>query len=381
MKPSAGRPTCNVIAHSVRCALGLNSLQTIMAIRAGQRARWPSHLRDSEQSSVLASSASLPATLVGFERFAALGACALRGLGRELVAPTVPLLLTLPEKARPDIDERWGTPLVEQIAKLANVSLDMERSAVFCGGHAALAVALWRALELLHAGDDAPRWVLLGGVDSYLHPDVVRWLEEQGRLAGPKPTGGIVPGEAAAMLALTRVGGRPLGSRAAERTLPGAAELEPRATICALEAALVEDAPAAASPATTGEKPELDGEPPTAARVTAAMLTRLIEACPSVPVEWTLTDVNGEERRIREWTAAWMAQGRPGARHDRVAEHLGELGAATGPVCIALAAAEWQARCAPAPSALVALHSDGPPRAAVMLQAPSESSYPAERPV
>ena len=369
MTAALGQSDVQVIAHALRCPLGASAMQTAMAIRAGLRAPRPSRLMDSRHCSVVLGQVGLPDDRLGFDRFAALGASVLGKLDRALLEPPVPLLLALPEAGRPDLDHRWGTVLLAEIAKQAGITLDVERSAAFLTGHAAFASALGRGIELLRAGDASLRVVLVGGIDSYYHPEVVRWLEAENRLCRPGSPDGLVPGEAAAVLALSCTGVAPTPhARGAGPSFLGAGERErmPLATVCAVDVARLGEP--SARPPTPPET--LDDELPPEARATGALLGRLIESCPQTPLEWTLTDVNGEARRVREWTVAWQEQRRPGARHDRPADYLGDVGAASGPLCVALAASYWQAQCAPSSSVLVALHSDGPARGALVLQAP-----------
>ena len=65
----------------------------------------------------------------------------------------------------------------------------------FTEGHAAGLSALAAAVE--QSSDGALEACLVGGVDSYFHPDTMEWLDANRQLAGPVSRSGFVPGEGA----------------------------------------------------------------------------------------------------------------------------------------------------------------------------------------
>src|SRR4029077_21103952 len=76
----------------------------------------------------------------------------------------------------------------------------------FTEGHAAGFLALARAVEQMK---QAPCEVcLVGGVESYSHPDTLEWLESNRQVAGADSRSGFVPGEGAAFCLLMTDKGR-----------------------------------------------------------------------------------------------------------------------------------------------------------------------------
>jgi 3-oxoacyl-[acyl-carrier-protein] synthase-1 len=87
------------------------------------------------------------------------------------------------------------------------------------------------------------------------------------------------------------------------------------------------------------------------------------------PIAWLVSDLNGERARIREWSMVELrADFANPLVHLRLADSMGDLGAASGPMALALLDVYWRARCAPAKRALVVLHSDGPDRGAILIE-------------
>ena len=171
-------------------------------------------------------------------------------------------------------------------------------------------------------------------------------LDDECRLHSPEAEDGIVPGEAAAFVALALPEGQ--GDRR-ERRLPPALGL-----LLAAGSALDE---------TVGtDEPKL-----------SLAMTRLVRsvagAAGEPPIPWVLSDVNGERHRLREWTmVANRGSLRPGATHSRLIDDLSDLGAALGPVLLAIAAHAFRSGHAPAHSAAITLQSEGPERGAFLLE-------------
>lgn len=78
-------------------------------------------------------------------------------------------------------------------------------AATFCSGHAAGLLALEAASRVLHR--EAVDACVVAGVDSYLEPEMLEWLEDSDQLHGAGPLNnawGFIPGEAAGALLLVR---------------------------------------------------------------------------------------------------------------------------------------------------------------------------------
>jgi 3-oxoacyl-[acyl-carrier-protein] synthase-1 len=329
-----------VLSVGARSSLGLSALQTAMCVRAKKSEPRSSEFLDKRGHSIgVCVTGGLPAALFGYERLVALAAPALieAAAGRGSDAAPIPVALALPEPGRPDDDARFGRKIFEDLAAATGLPIDAARSVAVRAGNAGGALAIEAAASMLAAGAPA---ALVGGVDSYYHPDVLRWLDEECRLHSIEAENGFVPGEAAAFLLLSRPaaprGARPLAS---------------------LQHVMTDREETAAS------------DEPNIARAMTQIVKSVADRIKEKPIPWVLTDINGERHRVREWTRV-EARGSIGkaTAHDRFAEDLGDIGAAFGPVLAAIACIYWQSGCAPARSAVVALHAEGAPRGAFLLE-------------
>ncbi|MGE5451958.1 MAG: beta-ketoacyl synthase N-terminal-like domain-containing protein [Acidobacteriota bacterium] len=104
---------------------------------------------------------------------------------------------------RPGVPPALTNPLMAQIAE-RHGSL-FGSAAAFASGHAGALQAMQAGWTKLSQG--ALDACLIAGVDSYLEPDTLEWLEDQDQLHGAGPLNnawGLVPGEAGAALMLMR---------------------------------------------------------------------------------------------------------------------------------------------------------------------------------
>ncbi len=345
-----------IVAVGARATLGQSALQLAMCARARKLVPSTTLVRDKRGHLIGACPAwGLPRDLQGYERLLALAAPALREAGGELHGK-VPLLLALPAPGRPDDDPRIDTQLVADLAEQSGVSLDVERSALFRTGQAGFAAALGEGLRRIRSGE--ARVLLVGGADSYLHPEVLGWLDQECRLHAPGAEDGFIPGEGAAFALLCR--------EPADAQSPGKAAPQPFARLLDVELGR--------------EETELSGEPNLGAAMTG-VLARLCAALPEGGIDWLMSDVNGERHRLREWTMLSLRGSlRPEATHSRLVDDLGDLGAALGPVLLAVAAHAFRGGHAPAHAVAITLQSEGVERGAFLLEAapapPSSEAAP-----
>lgn len=323
-----------ILAFGASGPLGIDALQVAMCARAGRIEPRPTRLLDRRGHRICAARAlAVPDEMVGHERLVALGALALREAGWPLARRgriPIPLLVAAP--GAPGEDAAADAELLAALAAASSSPIDLARSAIVRAGNAGFAIAAAKALALLE--DEATPAVLVGGVDSYYDEARLTALEQAGRLALLDQQRGITPSEGAAFLLFARAG----------------SALEERGRLRFVAS---------------------DASPPEGGDV----MPPLIEAAAqhAGPIGWLLSDVNVEPRRAEAWDATLARSGDAipeHARRDGWIAELGELGAATGAALAALACAFWEAGCAPAPSALIALHAEGPERAVLVLEAP-----------
>jgi 3-oxoacyl-[acyl-carrier-protein] synthase I len=323
--------TMGAVVRSVgiRSPLGFDAVGNAMAARAD--------LLDVDASPFLgtdgtplgvARNRSLPDDLYGQPRLARLAAPALREAAPSS-SGALPLILALPARHAegPDADAE----ILRELQMTSSVRIDLSRSEVVRGGNAAGALVVARALEVLRRGDTD---VLIGGVDSYFHPDVLRRLDAQGRVLRIEGGDGMIPGEAAAFACV--------GSRGTE-TLARVVEVHH-----------------AVDRRVAAQQPNLGEE-------TTRIARTLIQARGG-SVGWVVTDDDGRDRS-EEW--AWTTVREPGLRdaaHFAIPRLFGDVGAATGVLALAIACAWWSAGCAPAGDALVMLRDDDGTRGGFLLE-------------
>jgi 3-oxoacyl-[acyl-carrier-protein] synthase-1 len=189
---------------------------------------------------------------------------------------------------------------------------------------------------------------VIGGVDTYLHPATIDWLDESRRLSTTANRSGFVPGEAAGFLVVTT-----------DATARGW-RLPVLATIRGISTA-TEPAPASSRVCT--------GEALTAAISGATAGLRL----PHEKIATTYCDLNGERQRSEEFLYVPLRLPAPfvdANRYESPAAAWGDVGAASGPLYLCLAVASAQRGYARGPHVLAWASSDGGTRSAVTLTVP-----------
>jgi 3-oxoacyl-[acyl-carrier-protein] synthase-1 len=285
---------------------------------------------------VCAPAAGIDPAIGGAERLLALAAPVLSDLAEEAAPPRrAALLVALPG---PDAAvERWdlGPSFAAALAPRARRSF--ERTVVSRSGHAGAFELLATAGDLLHGGEvDA---CVLVAVDSHLCPGRIEHLDRAYRLRSRRTVDGFFPGEAAVALLLERGGGpRPAGGVVAAVGL--------------------------------GEEGSTAGSERHSSGTGLSDALRAVVAPAGAP--WVLCDLNGESYRAFEWGVAAARLGEqlgPARRLVHPASSLGDLGAATGGVLVALALAAFRRGYAPSPHAILWASSEGALRGAARIEA------------
>lgn len=249
------------------------------------------------------------------------------------------LFLALPEPP-PGLPPVAGDRFLDSLIVQAPDLFDRARSHAFPGGRAAGFAALHAALHDIAAGAD---YAIVGGIDTYLDPEVLTMLELEGRLIVEGATDAFAPGEGAGFVLL--------GSAAAiERNGP------PRIGFVHHPA--------------TGLEPghRYSDEPYRGDGLSAAVVAALTGG-PGVPVRTVLCSLNGESLGAKEWGVAAL-RNRHGLADDvrtlHPADCFGDAGAATAPILMGLAAIGMQLGYLPGPS-LVWCSSEADLRGAVCI--------------
>jgi 3-oxoacyl-[acyl-carrier-protein] synthase I len=212
-----------IVANGARTPLGLGAAQSAAALRAGISGveehrlfiNRPWTLRQAAldpelETRLIGRGRSIhPDCLIGPGRLLALARSALS----EACAPLkdsladrlrLPLYVGLPE-FRPGFAAQDAEAVRTALGKPEGLPVEISEVSVFPDGHAAGLLALATAVERLRRG--AFDVCLVGGVDSYFHPDTMDWLDKNRQLAGGDARSAFVPGEGAgfALLVSARV--------------------------------------------------------------------------------------------------------------------------------------------------------------------------------
>jgi len=216
-------------------------------------------------------------------------------------------------------------------------------------GHAAALEALRHAKFRLDQGQAA--LVVVGGVDSYFDPETLAWLRSNQQWMNEDVRSGLIPGEAAAFVALMRPGD------ARTSGLSGLASI--RAIAAARESKLIK----------TDDVSLGEGLTSAIAEALAPLGRQLVDDI--------YCDINGERYRSEEWGFVAMrlaSSFRDASAYRTAVGRWGDAGAATGALNLVLAVQAFQRLYARGDHALVWGSSERGLRAAALLTRLSRSS-------
>lgn len=347
------RPQGSIVVAGVGActSVGLNALQSTMGIRAEVYRPVETEFIDPKGEPVgMCCVGGLHSALRGAERLVAMAARPLQEAARDRIrtetarrgaAGPIPLVVAVPPGVVEYSLVRKASRFLEAIEVAAPGIVDLERSVEVVGGRAAGVEAFVKALELLATpGVEA---VIVGGVDSCYDADRLDALALDFRLHGLETENGICPGEAAAFVLLTHRGRSSALTRYAS-ILGHALTLEPR--------------------------PFGSDEPCQGLGMTAALGLAAASVGKTRRIGWQITDVMDERHRVDEWEYAWARSFElftVDVLHERPLTTVGEIGAAAAALLVVEASVRWHTGCGLADMALLAVHSDGSERGAMLL--------------
>lgn len=226
---------------------------------------------------------------------------------------TVPIFLGLPS-ARPGWPQDAATVVAERVrAEVTRAHLQPGTVEIVETGHSAGAMAVQAAWEAVRSG--TTEVALAGGVDTYLETETMAWLEKNEQVHGAGANSwGFIPGEAAGFVLLS-------SARAADR-LGSTAALEFVSATTTRETKLIK----------------------TDAVCIGEGLTELFRAladglAPNTRADHLICDMNGEPYRADEFGFAIVRAGnlfRDPSAFATPAACWGDVGAAAGPLFLAL---------------------------------------------
>ncbi|MFT3766877.1 MAG: beta-ketoacyl synthase N-terminal-like domain-containing protein [Minicystis sp.] len=255
-------------------------------------------------------------------------------------APRAALLLSLP--ARDAVTDTWNlAAFAPELAR--RMGIPFATILTSQAGHTGIFALLAEASALLSRG--AAELCVVAGVDTYLTPARLAHYDAAERLRSPRNIDGFFPGEAAAALVIEPERRVEIRGDEAEMRLMGLG---------------------------SGSEPETvsSEKPSTGKGLSDALRAALGES--SGP-RWAISDFNGESYRGYEWG---LVHARLGERLGMIegmsypARNTGDIGAASGAVLLALAAAGFRRGWAPAEEAILWTGSDSADRAAARAARP-----------
>lgn len=345
----------HVVALGAWTPVGRTAASAAAAVRAGisRIQEHPEWVDAAAEPLYGAFDPTLSGDLQGGPRLLELTRCGLLSLAAELpralpaAAPS--LLLALPEP-RPGWTSADDDAVLEGLRPLELPQLGRPRVAAVLRGHAGGLQAIEQAAQRIRDGREPV--CIVGGADSYWQPQTLAWLSREQRLRVTGARSGFFPGEASGFVLLA--------SDAARRQLglPSLALL--RAAHSHVEAVRV------------GSDEDCLGVG------LAELLSRVAASglAAGERIDELYGDLNGERYRTDEWGFALLrAAGSfrdPTASIHIPADAWGDVGAASGPLFVALASRAWARGYARGPLALAFAGSDSGARAAVLLERGSE---------
>lgn len=188
------------------CSVGLSAATACAAIRAGIARFDELPFHDNQGEPILGASVpGLESDLRPGDRVFELLAGALRDWlhqARRLALANTPLLVGLAERERPGAVAALGASLIQRIEDELQVRFHRALSRVIPKGHTGGFECLAAARELLQDADIPG--CLVCAADTYLNARSLLWLDRAWRLKRQNHSNGVIPGEAAAAIYVTR---------------------------------------------------------------------------------------------------------------------------------------------------------------------------------
>lgn len=335
-----------------RTPLGFNAPATAAAVRAGISVmrEHPYMIDKYGEPMIVTVDAELPTELNGVNRLLKLAVPpALEALtplfDRKFAVPPIGIFVALPEQRPgrpPNLKSEFCVGLHASLEKV----IQIESVTAEASGHAGGLVCMEQAMSLINSGKS--KICLVGGVESYLEPETLEWLDDLDQLHSESAIYGFCPGEGAGfcLLVSPELAGR-LDLQASIELLSAASAVETNRikteTVCIGEGL------------SEAFKKTLSGLP-----------------SESVRVDHIICDMNGERYRGNEFGFSMLRSSEYFAQESDFqtpADCWGDLGAASGPLFAVLAAYAAQKGYAPGPRTFLWASSEGGQRAAALLQA------------
>jgi 3-oxoacyl-[acyl-carrier-protein] synthase I len=199
MSPIISKGTC-VAGVGARTPVGTNAISSTAAVRAGIAAfaEHPYMVDKSGDPMNVALDAVLSGEIVGYERFLQIGipaaSEALTHLLRIKEPRSLSVVIGLPE-SRPGLPRDLGARVEERFKGVLQKHFGGVELMTLNAGHSSALIALEEGHSRISNG--TTEFCLIGGIDSYLEPETLEWLDEGNQLHSESNSWGFIPGEAA----------------------------------------------------------------------------------------------------------------------------------------------------------------------------------------
>ena len=312
-----------VVGVGARTAIGLTAASTAAALRAGIAGfgDHPFMIDTAGKKMIVAAVPDLSLDVTGAERLSELAtsaaAEAIATLARTSGAKTaLPIFVGLPPKRPGRLENTTQAVLTRIRTELAKQCRVAKVEAIETG-HAAGTMALQAAWEVVRSG--AAEFALAGGVDSYLEPETLEWLESNDQLHSSGEENnpyGLIPGEASGFVLLAS------SAKAEQYRVPATVEL--------------------LAIATTRETKLIKTDSVCTGEGLIALFRALAGQPPTIQADHLYCDLNGEPYRADEFGFATIRAGklfRDPSAFAAPADCWGDVGAASGPLFLLAAEA------------------------------------------
>jgi 3-oxoacyl-[acyl-carrier-protein] synthase-1 len=206
MLTTTREPTC-IVGTGASTSVGLNAPATAAAVRAGVSAMayHPFMIDKMGAPMVVCANPALPIELGFMDRSLELALAAAQEALRPFLdkarkLPRISVLLALPE-VRPGRPEHFESTFTERFSSAVAKEINIQDMNCHSLGHAGGLLCMEQALSLILQGKS--QMCLVGGVDSYLAPETLGWLDDLEQLHSETTIWGFCPGEGAGFCLLT----------------------------------------------------------------------------------------------------------------------------------------------------------------------------------
>lgn len=219
-----------VVGCGAQTSIGRSAPESAASVRAGiSRIGEHAYMVDrAGELMVVARAGYVSEEVRGVERFVELGVPAAREalavLGESVAGLSVPMIVGLPAE-RPGLPAGFASEMANRLVTGIEGPCRVSSVEMYCCGHSAGLMAIEEGSRRIRSGE--AELCLVGGIDSYLEPETLEWLDFEDQLHSTRNKWGFIPGEAAGFCLLaSRRAARERGLRVSGHVVAAATTLE-----------------------------------------------------------------------------------------------------------------------------------------------------------